>query len=131
MLLEAMAARLNTSKAAARALKAIVAAGCHVECMAAMRQLQLLCATESAADEVAGMSWFQSLQHLLQAAPITLGKDLSWGMDAAFCRHWMLKGPSRITSTKQDQCSMLHPQAMYCRHWAASSEQQFCQQAGQ
>ncbi|KAK9841144.1 hypothetical protein WJX74_000690 [Apatococcus lobatus] len=79
-LLEAMSQKLNMSQLAAKAFKAVELAGCHDECLAALHHLQLLCATQRAAGEVAAMGWFQSLQHLLQAAPITLDDKELWAV---------------------------------------------------
>lgn len=80
-LLGTMSKQLNTAELAAEAFRAVQLASCHDECLAALHQLQLLCSTQPVADQVAGMGWFQSLQHLLQAAPVTLGEgfDLSRG----------------------------------------------------
>lgn len=68
-----MSKQLDASELAAQAFRAVQLAGCHAECLAALHQLQLLCSTQTVADQVASMGWFQSLQHLLQAAPVTIG----------------------------------------------------------
>ena len=65
---------LGIAAVAAERFNAVKLAGSHQDCFEALHQLRLICALQSAAETVAGMFWFDSLQHLLQAAPVTTGE---------------------------------------------------------
>ena len=74
MRVEAEAQSLDVAAAAAKHLKAVEQAGSHQECIEALQELRLLCTLHSSAEDAAGLFWFQSLQHLIQAAPVTIGE---------------------------------------------------------